>query len=222
MILKKTWRKIFLIFIILMALSLIYSSKIWSQYWTALPPYNTLWPLWSPALSPIDPVTGLATPVVNSLTVTTVLPVQPGLAWDPKNLYPWLLYNSPFDTLLFYDPVFGIKSWPPPGFIKTIPGIGGNILGIPNPINLPPDFSTLPPTDSTLLFSLVPLANIFYGVAYQYYSKLTPTISPLFPFLPAGANLPTLNPSTLASIAIKFTPTGIVPTVLSASALLGL
>ncbi|MEW5802831.1 MAG: hypothetical protein AB1847_12095 [bacterium] len=25
-----------------------------ASQWTALPPYNTLWPLWSPVLSPVD------------------------------------------------------------------------------------------------------------------------------------------------------------------------
>jgi hypothetical protein len=136
--------------------------------------------------------------------------------------YPWLLYNSPFDTLLFFDPLFGIKSWPPPGFVKPIPGIGGSIITVPNPLTLTAGFSDLPPTDPSWMFTMVPLANILYPVAYQYYSKFTPTISPLFPLLPAGANLPALNLSTLASIAVKFTPTVVIPTVLSASALLGL
>ena len=47
--------------------------------WVALPPYNVMWPLWSPALSPISPITGLTTPLLTSLTRNTVLPVQPGL-----------------------------------------------------------------------------------------------------------------------------------------------
>jgi len=62
--------------------------------WWPLPPYNTLWPLWSPVLSPLNAF-GIPVPIVNSLKPDTVLPVQPGLTWDPALKYPWLLYNTP-------------------------------------------------------------------------------------------------------------------------------
>jgi len=74
-------------------------------YWQPMPPYNVLWPLWSPPLSPLvgpaDPITGLPTPVpiITSLSNNTILPVQPVLAWDPYQTnveaFPWLIYNTP-------------------------------------------------------------------------------------------------------------------------------
>ncbi|MGA1867842.1 MAG: hypothetical protein ACMUJM_04765 [bacterium] len=87
-----------------------------AQYWALMPPYNVLWPLYAPALSPVDPVTGVPTPLVNELTVNTVLPVQPCIAWDPSQPWPWLLYNTPLDFgggLLWYSWQYGLNPWPP-------------------------------------------------------------------------------------------------------------
>ena len=61
----------FVIFVFLILLYLGLSSVAQAQYWAALPPYNTLWPLWSPALSPVDSGTGLAVPIVDSLSPDT-------------------------------------------------------------------------------------------------------------------------------------------------------
>ncbi|MGA1864012.1 MAG: hypothetical protein ACMUHX_03010 [bacterium] len=71
-------------FIIIVCLAFVFLAYSFSyaQYWAALPPYNLLWPLWSPILSPPDPITGLPSPLTTELTSSTILPVQPGLAWD--------------------------------------------------------------------------------------------------------------------------------------------
>jgi hypothetical protein len=91
---ERTLKWTIIIFIILLIAIFIGSSSINTQYWAAIPPYNTLWPLWSPVLSTVSPKTGIGTPIVTSLTTKTTLPVQPGLTWDPSFGYPWLLYNS--------------------------------------------------------------------------------------------------------------------------------
>ena len=65
------------ILLILSAILLICSSIGYAQNWVSLPPYNTLWPLWSSILSPIDPVTNLPTPIVSDLSSSAILPLQP-------------------------------------------------------------------------------------------------------------------------------------------------
>ncbi len=122
-----------------------------SQYWTALPPYNTLWPLWSPALSPIEPETGLPTPIVTALTSTTKLAIQPGLTWDPYAPYPWLLYCTPLG-LAYYDPYWrDVDLWPP-AYLKSY-------FELPLPLTLPASYQLLPPSNPSFLLATVPLAN---------------------------------------------------------------
>lgn len=135
--------------------------------WWPLPPYNTLWPLWSPVLSPPN-VLGVPQPVVTSLTQNTVLPVQPGLTWDPVNQkYPWLLYNTPLG-MVYYDPLFGIDLWPP-SYMQSP-------LGLPLPLNLSlVKWSTLLPTSTAWLQTNVPIGNNTYYTTYpQYAPLLTP------------------------------------------------
>ena len=153
--------------------------------WTALPPYNTLWPLWSPVLSPVDATTGLPVPVVSSLGASTVLPVQPGLTWDPSMAYPWLLYNTPIG-LAYFDPLFGINFWPPSSFLDS--------AGAPVPIGLPDGFNTLAPTDPLWLQQNVLFANSYFVQAYH---PLLATADPalLIPALPIN-----LAPPALAAI----------------------
>jgi hypothetical protein len=57
-----------------------------------LPPYNIMWPLWSPARSTVHSITGLPTPFAGSFNSLTVLAVQPVIAWDPAIRYPYLLF----------------------------------------------------------------------------------------------------------------------------------
>ncbi|MGA1825000.1 MAG: hypothetical protein ACMUIP_10100, partial [bacterium] len=168
------------------------------------PPYNTLWPLWSPALSPINPITLLPDPIVNSLTPNTVLPSQPGLTWDPLTKdYPWLLYNTPLG-MAYYDPYEGINMWPPPSLVDPV-------LGTPLPIDLTlvAGWSTLAPTSTTWLALNVPVANSAYyntypsyGVAYEIAFGGTLANFPLFAALlnPAPAYPSLLTPALLLGL----------------------
>lgn len=140
----------FLVMIGLLALLLVNTPICQAQNWAPMPPYNTLWPLWSPALSPIDAVTGLPVPLVSALTPLTVLPVQPGLTWDPSVSYPWLLYNTPLG-MAYYDPYDGVNFWPPSYLLKP----NGN----PLPLFLPAGYASLPATDASWLSETVPIGN---------------------------------------------------------------
>jgi len=153
-----------------------------AQNWVALPPYNTLWPLWSPALSPIDTITGLATPLIFDLFPDTLLPVEPGLTWNPALTYPWLLYNSPLN-MIYFDPLFGINPWPPSSLLDPI--------GDPLLLTLPLDFEFLPPTDPTWIFQNVPLGN---AAALAYLEANFGPIVPPPVFLTAIDILGTLAP----------------------------
>lgn len=135
--------------------------------WWPLPPYNTLWPLWSDVLSPPNAL-GVPIPIVSSLTNSTILSVQPGLTWDPVNLkYPWLLYNTP-SGMVYYDPLFGINLWPP-SYLK-------NIYGAPLPLNLSTvAWSTLLPTSTSWLSANVPAANSTYYTSYPQFAPLLTT-----------------------------------------------
>ena len=138
--------------------------------WINLPPYNTLWPLWSPPLSPVNPLTGLATPIVSNLYPNTVLPVQPGLTWDPNLEYPWLLYNTPIG-MAYYDPYYGVNTWPP-RYLQD-PLTGG-----PAPIDLSLvlGWSTLAPTKTAWLSSTVPVSNNTFINAYPAYAVAYETL----------------------------------------------
>ncbi|MEW6382095.1 MAG: hypothetical protein AB1611_21175 [bacterium] len=171
--------------------------------WAALPPYNTLWPLWSPALSPISAITGFPTPIVTNLAPSTVLPVQPGLTWDPARLYPWLLYNTPAG-MAYYDPLYGINLWPP-SYLT---------LG---PIALPPNYANLAPTSSLWLSTYVPLANALYLKSLPKFSSLpsapvtAPTVIPPVPPVPPVPVVPT---ATLAAVPpVPPVPTTFIPPV---------
>jgi len=191
---KKAGKSFILILAIALFCSLIYASVGECQNWAALPPYNTLWPLWSPALSPVNPATGLPTPVVSNLARTTVLPVQPGLTWDPAKANPWLLYNTPLG-LAYYDPLLGVGLWPPAGFIDPA-------TKAPIPLTLPAGYSALAPTDPTWIQTYVPLANQFYSSVYPFFGLL-PTTTPTFT-VPTGVTFPI--PSTLPTLPTTLPP----------------
>ncbi|MGA1796741.1 MAG: hypothetical protein ACMUIL_12870 [bacterium] len=202
-------KKILAILIICTGLCLLYISIAFCQYWTALPPYNTLWPLWSPILSPLDPATGLNTPIVGSLTSATELPLQPGLTWNPALPYPWLLYNSPVG-MLYYDAMFGLNAWPPSSLINLM-------TGAPSPLLLPTGYGGLPPTDTAWILNTIPGANSLYTTSYPYFAYIG-TLS-----LPLTVNLPPINALNIASyLAMLPVPPVFAPPVLSASAILGL
>ena len=150
-----------LTFSALVCLSMLFPSWVQAQAsWAAMPPYNVLWPLWSPALSPGG------TPLVTNVTKNTVLPVQPALAWDPLQPggsgIPWALYNTPAALgggLLYHDIYYGLNPWPPKYMLDAT-------TGAPAPITLPAGWSVLLPTALKGLQFYIPLANAYYS--YQY------------------------------------------------------
>jgi len=149
---KRIAYNLFIFLGLLVLVFFIFAPIVQAQYWTALPPYNTLWPLWSPALSPVDPFTGLPTPIVNNLSPTTILPVQPGLTKAPGWGYPWLLYNTP-TGLGYFDQVYGFNMWPP--------------SQLTFPLTLGIGFQFSPPTPFIWGQQYVPQANLLYASLYN-------------------------------------------------------
>jgi hypothetical protein len=145
----------------LIAVALIGVPLAQAQYWSAIPPYNLLWPLWSPVFSPLDPL-DLATPLLTELTGNTILPVQPILAWDPAQLFPWLLYNIPSvlgGGITYFDPYYGLNPWPPSYLIDPL-------TGLPASITLPVNFGLLPPTELSDFGPFVTQGNLSYISTY--------------------------------------------------------
>jgi len=68
---------VLLVFIGISILFITEAKRVKAQNWAALPPYNTLWPLWSSVLSPANSYAGLSTHVVTSLTPKIFLPYSP-------------------------------------------------------------------------------------------------------------------------------------------------
>ena len=162
---------IFCMVLLLGVVSILFSAITEAQTWTPLPPYNTLWPLWSSTLSPADPVTGLPIPLVSNLSSSTVLPVQPCLTWDPSRLYPFLLYNSPVG-LVYYDPVQGVNLWPPNYLIDQT-------TGLPQPIYLASTYSYYTPTAADWLLNNVQTANLSYISTYPTFAlQANPIVLP--------------------------------------------
>ena len=136
---------LFLIFVLIINLGFMMPYSTQAQYWQAIPPYNVLWPLFSPILSPINPITGLPTPLVTSLTNNTILPVQPALVFDPcqPNVagMGFLVYNTPSALgggLTYWDPYYGLNPWPPSYMLDPI-------TGAPAPVALPVGYTFLTP-----------------------------------------------------------------------------
>lgn len=169
-------KRYFCILIFTLALLFLCIHGVQAQYWQALPPYNLLWPLWSPLLSPPDPVTGVPTPILTELSKNTILPMQPVLAYDPYWWTlagpasgwpmgfqpPWLFYNSP-TGLLFFDTLYGLNPFPPDKYLDPV-------TGAPVPISLLAGYSLLETTPSTLpttqAIYLFELANLTYMLGY--------------------------------------------------------
>lgn len=160
-----------------MALIFLCFYRAQAQYWQALPPYNLLWPLWFPLLSPPDPVRGVPTPILTELSKTAILPMQPALLYDnywwtlvgPASGWPmgfktpWLFYNSP-TGLLFFDMLFyELNHFPPEKQLDPV-------TGAPVPVTLLAGYSLLETTPSILLKTqanyLFDLANLTYMLGY--------------------------------------------------------
>ena len=145
------------------ALFLLGSPIVHAQNWVATPPYNLLWPLWSPVLSPTNSVTGLPTPLLSSVTRNTFLPVEPIMLWDPVlRTFPYLLYNIPQPLgggMVFFDQYFGLNPWSPSYLLDPA-------TGLPNPIALPAGFSLLSPIALDPLKDFVAIGNLYYLAQY--------------------------------------------------------
>ena len=195
---KRLIKTVILLSAIVAVICLVGNRLAVAQTWQALPPYDFLWPLWSPALSPVDPVTGLATPVVSSLSSGTALPSQPGLAWNPAISYPYFLYNSPVG-LQYYDIIYGINAWPPSYSVDPL-------TGSPLPINLPLGYNLLPATDPLWIQENLPVSNVAYLAQYPnlalgaYNITLPPNLTGLDPWL-ASLIYPTPAFSSLLTVA---------------------
>ncbi len=151
-----------------------FSSKTEAQLWQALPPYNVLWPLWSPILSPADPVTGVPTPLITELRKDTVLPVQPALVWNPDLPYFYLLYNYTNyygTTVKYWDPTeypaIGVyngaiwQDWPPKSLLQIINPFINTYVSIPAALSLPVGYENLITIDPYLWLNwFVPFANV--------------------------------------------------------------
>ncbi len=168
--LRKKVKFTFFLLVLFSALLLVSTSTVQAQYWEILPPYNTLWPLWSPPLAPINPLTGLPTPIVSNLRPSTVLPVQPGLTWDPQLDYPWLLYNTPIG-MAYYDPFYGVQTWPPKYLQDPITG-----LAAPLSLTALKGWSTLSPTSTGWINATLPVANNAFINAYPAYAVAYETL----------------------------------------------
>ncbi|MGA1868425.1 MAG: hypothetical protein ACMUJM_07740 [bacterium] len=200
---KKFVYKLLIFFICIICIYMWHAPLVKAQTWAALPPYNTLWPLWSPILSPANPITGVATPIVSSLTSSTVLPIQPGLTWDPDLAYPYLLYNTKLG-MAYFDPLYGVNLWPPSYLLDPL-------LGTPLPINLSliKGWSTLAPTSTAWLTTYVPIGNnayynsyTAYAVAYEIAQGGTLASYPLFAALlnPPPAYISLLTPGLILGL----------------------
>ncbi len=178
-------KRFYLILIFTLAIIFSVSQMTRAAYWQALPPYNLLWPLWSPLLSPPDLVTGAATPILTELSKTTILPMQPVLAYDPYWWTlagpatgwpmgfqpPWLFYNGP-TGLLFFDVLYGLNPFPPPKYVDPV-------TGAPIPISLLAGYSLIEPTTATLSVTkalyLFELGNLYYMLGYGSGLGVDPT-----------------------------------------------
>jgi len=148
-----------------------------AQNWAALPPYNLLWPLWSPILSPPN-AAGVPTPLLPALTQNTLLPVQPVIAWDPTTPsgYIWALYNIPpafGGGMTFFDKYYGLNPFPPPYLLDPV-------TGAPSPITYLATYGLLLPTSTTELEWFIPTANVNYALTYgltgaAFLNLLTPS-----------------------------------------------
>ena len=165
---RKRWN-MFLIMVLTVLMCLVFFTYAQADYWTALPPYNVLWPLWSPALSPPDPITGVPTPLVNALTRMTILPVQPAMIWDPASPgannapLPWLAYNAPLafgGGLMIWDQYYGMRPFPPDYMLDPL-------TGVPAPIPLPLSYWLLSPIafDEINAYHYI-LGNLVYANTY--------------------------------------------------------
>ena len=160
-----------LTFSVLINLILFCSFVKGQDLWAPIPPYNVLWPLWSPALSPPDAL-GVPTPLITSLTSATILPVEPAIVWDPALPDFYVLYNGA-SGLQYYD-LISPDYWTDPPFVDWPPryllSVYPSYNTYPNPIPLPPNYATL------LLFDPIQWINSWVPVFNTEIQNLDPTV----------------------------------------------
>jgi hypothetical protein len=150
------------------------NSSALAQYWQAMPPFNVLWPLWVPELSPPD-ATGIPRPIVDTVSATTVLPpgVEPAWVWDFTKDYPYFLYNGP-GGLYYWNILTGFNPVPSVGIPAPAPSVltatALDLATVPSYQYLIPSFGTLDFATWALLANLDYAATdsvlAFVGVPY--------------------------------------------------------
>ena len=173
-----------IISVIIMIIFLSFGSPVMAQdLWVPLPPYNILWPLWSPVLSPPDAL-GVPTPLLTTLNANTILPIEPVVVWDPSLPYFYLLYSQPWDPGIFYYNYYAedFYSWPPDYLTATNPVTGALS---PVPLSLPAGYETLMSLDPALwLHYWVPLINT--RIQDWWYGGINPYLLTPVDLLPAS------------------------------------
>lgn len=187
-----------IIFLFIYFIFCILSFKAEAQLWEAIPPYNVLWPLWSPILSPPDAVSGKPTPLVDYLDKTTLLPVQPAFIWNPDLPYFNVLYNSPpstvgsysAPTLYYNDPTTSrllpydynvLRPWPPSYLLETTYVYGVPVTG-PVALTLPLGYENLLSFDPLAWLNFViPLLNYAWQTRFSIYNPYLLTAADLYP-----------------------------------------
>ena len=111
-------KKLFFLFVIL-SFSIVFFAHSWvfAAYWTPIPPYNVLWPIWTGANNGI--------PQPAELIPTTLLTDMPVWVWNGSLPYTWFLYNTPPTAgglLSYWDPWTGFGLWPPPSLKDPVTG----------------------------------------------------------------------------------------------------
>lgn len=162
--------------------------------WKVMPPYNVLWPLWSPALSPPNAY-GVSTPLITSLNSKTVLPVEPALVWDPDLPYFYLLYNNPYGLGVKYYNLYGhnFSTWPPT-YLTTPDPITG--APVPAPLTPPTNYPSIISFDPALWLNFwVPIANslyqdYFYAATNPYLLTAADFLSGNYTFYAFYINIP--------------------------------
>jgi hypothetical protein len=112
----------FIIAVCLTFVLLAYSVSF-AQYWALLPPYNLLWPLWSPVLSPPDPLTGTPTPIITELSATTVLPMQPTISpvLSPDTVLPTFPRSAAATIITLPTAAPAVTAYAPLGTLNITP-----------------------------------------------------------------------------------------------------
>ena len=181
---KFQWSSVILF--ILMIIGLIGTPLAQAQNWVSMAPYNLLWPVWTPVLSPLNPLTGLRVPLVSEVRYNTILSKQPAMLWDPSKESVYFIYNIPQDLggglIAYMGSEQGLQPWPPSYLInfKT---------GEPAPLELPRNYESLHLPDTQTQKEFIIAGNYAYLEKYPGTTLLSPDLLfsswQCYPALPA-------------------------------------